>query len=355
MITPPIRRRISSDIKEAIKNPDVLDIDFEAPEGNFKYMISSGSTLLDLAISGGRTYGGGIPAGIIIEVFGPPSVGKTAILAEIIASVQIPGGDVWVLDPEARMDKQYMKTYDVTINEKNYSRPRTVPEVFDVIKKAAPAKKGIVNCVATDGLAALSTDLELKKGDKMGMRRGKEFSEGLRTTAIDIREKLLIVASSNQIRHGERGEFTPGGNAYPFYASLRIRMWRKSIIERERVIDEKGEHQDALKGTFSRATGQIVECEIVKSSLNEPFRKALVYIIFDYGLHDIMANLQFNKDVTKNTTYFCGDGKTYVALSDAVKYVEDHSLEDTVQERTRKLWYKIQDALKVERKPKIRS
>ncbi|KKL72996.1 hypothetical protein LCGC14_2079320 [marine sediment metagenome] len=355
MNKPPIRKK-AAEIKKVIKEEPVQLVDFEAPEGNFNYMISSGSTLLDLAISGGRIYGGGIPAGIIIEIFGPPSVGKTAILAEIIASVQIPGGDAWVLDPEGRMDKQYMKTYDVIIDEKNYSRPRTVPEVFDVIKKAAPAKKGIVNCVATDGLAALSTDLELKKGDKMGMRRGKEFSEGLRTTAIDIREKLLIVASSNQIRHGERGEFTPGGNAYPFYSSLRIRMWRKSLIERERTITEKGEDPDALKGTFSRKVGQIVECEIVKSSLDEPFRVAPVYIVFDYGLHDIMANLQFNKNATKNSTmYECGDGKEYVALNDAVKYVEDNSLEDAVQERTRKLWYKIQKILKVERKPKTRS
>jgi hypothetical protein len=36
-------------------------------------VISTGSTLLDLAISGNRIHGGGLPGGIMVEIFGSPS------------------------------------------------------------------------------------------------------------------------------------------------------------------------------------------------------------------------------------------------------------------------------------------
>ena len=52
-------------------------------EGDFGTVISTGSTLLDLAISGGRVRGGGIPAGILLEIYGPSGTGKTSVLAEM--------------------------------------------------------------------------------------------------------------------------------------------------------------------------------------------------------------------------------------------------------------------------------
>ena len=39
-------------------------------------LISTGSTLLDLAFSGGRVRGGGLPGGIMVEISGPSSAGK---------------------------------------------------------------------------------------------------------------------------------------------------------------------------------------------------------------------------------------------------------------------------------------
>lgn len=360
MVKPPIRIKDETGIKESLSEPAQV-FDFTPPEGNFEYVISSGSTLLDLAISGLRIYGGGIPAGIILEAFGPPSVGKTALLAEIIGSCQATGGTSDILDPEARMDKAYMQTFGVkmpTANDKkslgSYSRPRTVPEIFDVIKAAGHSTGNAINCVATDSLAALSTDLELDKGDKMGMRRGKEFAEGLRTTAIDIREKNLIIACSNQLKQGPKGSYTPGGTGIPFHASLRISMYQKELIERKMSITEKTKNRGELLGDFKKDTGVLTECTIIKSSLDEPYRKAPIYIMFNYGIDDIRGNAQFNKDVTKDTMYDCGDGKCYVSMNDVIKYVEANDLEEVLKERTRSLWYQIQDKLKVVRKPKVR-
>ena len=58
-------------IKErAKKEPERIQT--TANEGDFGAVVSTGSTLLDLAISGGRVRGGGVPSGILMEVYGQP-------------------------------------------------------------------------------------------------------------------------------------------------------------------------------------------------------------------------------------------------------------------------------------------
>ena len=46
-----------------------------------KSWVSTGSTLLDYIVSNRR--GGGLPVGRIIEIFGPPSIGKSHIATQI--------------------------------------------------------------------------------------------------------------------------------------------------------------------------------------------------------------------------------------------------------------------------------
>uniref|UniRef100_A0A6M3IW63 Putative RecA n=1 Tax=viral metagenome TaxID=1070528 RepID=A0A6M3IW63_9ZZZZ len=347
----------AEEVKEQIKVEEPQEFDFTPPKGNFKYRASTGSTLLDLSISGHRVPGGGVPSGIIMEVFGPPSVGKTSVLAELIASVQVRGGESWIADPEARMDHSYMEIYGTKIDSKNYFRPDTVPEFFDIIRKSNPKNPEITNIVAADSLAAFSTDLEMgEKGDKRGQQRAKEFSQGMRIVAREIDAKNLIIACSNQTRQGDFGDITPGGNAIPFHASLRIKMKLLGLIDKKKEFKKADDNSDsdALKGIFEKKTGIITECHIIKSSLDEPYRRAPIYIVFGYGIDDIRANLQFCKDVTGGTKYECPDGKSYVAIVDAIRYTEDNELEGHLKARTRKLWYKIQHALKTERKPKTR-
>ena len=195
-------------------------------------VISTGSTLLDLAISGGRIRGGGVPGGIIMEVFGPSGSGKTAILSELCASSQANGGEVCFLDPEARLDRQYCNIYGLSLPDKAYYRPDTVTEMFTFIEEWSPSSSDTINVIAADSLAALSTETEMEDRDKMGMRRAKEFSEGLRKTCRLIANKEWLIACSNQVREGVMGEVTPGGKGIPFYSSLRIRVRLRSKIPR---------------------------------------------------------------------------------------------------------------------------
>lgn len=314
--------------------------------------ISTGSTLLDLNISGGVIRGGGIPGGIIMEVYGPHSAGKTAILSELCASAQVNGGDVHFSDPEARLNKEYCRTYGMEIDKSRYSRPDTVEEMFRTIWdwNPRPRKKNSICVLAEDSLAALSTKLEMDGEDKMGMRRAKMFSEGLRKSARLIAQKNWIIACSNQERDGQMGgPVTPGGRGIPYYASLRMRIkqhYPKGKILKTRSVGSKGRKVNKVIGIWS-------DIEITKSSLDEPFRITPVYIIFGHGIDDVRANLQWMKDMTGTTKYDAID-KKFGQIEPAIKFIEDYDLEGALREEVIDMWEEIQEKFRVERKKKKR-
>jgi len=323
-------------------------------EGDFGVVVSTGSTLLDLAISGGHVRGGGIPLGILVEIFGPSGCGKSVLLSEIAGNIQRTGGSIMFHDPEARLNAQFAKMFGLEITDKNYDAPDLVTQVFKGVRDWQPeSKQGVINGVFADSLAALSTDLEMenKEGDKMGMRRAKEFSEELRKTCRIIKQKNYLMVCSNQVRvnmdAGPYGQkyVSPGGEAVGFYSSLRLRATRPEKIQSKvKVVGKE----------IKRPIGVRVEYEVFKSSVWKPYRTAPVTILFDYGIDDIRENLQFIKNYTKNTVYMVRDQKLDVSLEKSIAMVEDDGLESVLKDEVIDLWEEIESKFDSDRKPKIR-
>jgi len=345
------RRRSKSKMDKAVdsvkESAEMEDLDGLVI--SWKETLSTGSTLLDLAISSGRKYGGGVPGGILIEVYGRSGSGKTSILSELCGSAQACGGDIFFADPEARLDKEYAETYGVDVPKNAYFQPNTVTEMFDKFGSWKPDSKNTINVFAADSLAALSTDLEMEKGDKMGMRRAKEFSQELRKKARMINDNNWILACSNQVRQGDYGDITPGGKAVEFYASLRI-----SVNQKEKLFKEKQMTHEGKKGKkIKRAYGIMSQCVITKSSIDKPYRDVPIYIVFDYGIDDIRGNLQWLKETLGLTTYRAVD-KTYVRLDQAIDWIEKHNLEEELRKEVIQLWQEVEEKFKHQRKQKKR-
>ena len=319
-------------------------------DGDFATVVTTGSTLLDLAISGGRVRGGGVPSGILMEIFGPSGAGKSSVLAEMTAATQAKGGHVKFLDPEARLDQEYMRIYGMELAKEDYYMPDTVNEVFDHILKwePDPPKEGAVNMIATDSLAALSSELELSDaGDKMGMKIAKDFSQGLRKTCTRIRKNNFIIACSNQVRQGGTGEVTSGGKGIPFYASLRIRIGPPAKDKYLKSIKTlHGTKQEKIFGIQS-------VCTIKKSSVDDPFRTANLYIVFGLGIDDVRANLVYLKQNTEATSYLAVD-REFGRMDTAIKHIEDNNLELELREQVIDLWEEIEESFKSNRKQKRR-
>ena len=326
-------KRTAEQITQTIKDEEFESVEKQPLAWGNITTISTGSTLLDLNISGGRTPKGGIPGGVILEIAGPAGSGKTAILASIAADAQAKGGQVMFLDPEARFDQQYAEIYGIHLEGEDYYRPNTVEEVFERIYKWKPRNPDAINVVITDSLAALSTEMEMDDKDSYGMRRAKCFSEGLRKTARMISNNKWIIACSNQQRDGQYGATTPGGQAIKFYCSLRISMKQVKKITKEKEFHGK---------KIAKDLGIESQCVVVKSSLDDPFRTCHVSILFKKGLDPLRDELSFCKTVTNETTYNCID-KNYMSLDKAVEYIRAKGYENQITEQTIKLWLEIEN------------
>jgi recombination protein RecA len=313
--------------------------------------ISTGSTLLDLAISGGRVRGGGLPAGILVEIFGPSGSGKTVMLSEIAGNIQSKGGEVKFHDPEARLNKQFAKMFGLTLKDEDYSRPDTIPELFKAVRAWEPEGDKVIHGIMADSLAALSTDQEMdnEEGDKMGMRRPKEFSEQLRRTCRILAQNNYLMVCSNQVRVNVGATqwspkySSPGGEAIGFYSSLRLQTQIKNKIKKEKTYHGKA---------ISRIVGVDVEISVFKNSIWKPFRTAPVTIIFDYGVDDIRQNLQVLKNFSKGNMYTLGSQKLDKSMDVSIQMVEDEGLEESLRQEVILLWNKIEMQFDSHRKPK---
>lgn len=321
-------------------------------DGNTTIMYNTGSTLLNLAVSGTRVRGGGIPGGILIEIAGPPGSGKTVLLTETAGDAQRKEIPVMFRDPEARLNKVFAQIFDLDFDDLDLKSPNTVTQLFQGIREWDIDPKVGGACFA-DSLAALSTNMEMEKdeGDKMGMRRAKEFSEELRRTCRLLQERNILLMASNQLRvNQDAGMFgqkyvSPGGEAIGFYSSVRLRFIRVEKIKDKKTINGKLVH---------KVVGTKATIEVSKSSVDEPFRTAEIYIYFDYGIDDIRANLQFVKDFTKNTKYAVNDLDLDVSMDKSIKAVEEQELEEELKEQVIDLWEYIQSKFKSNRKKKKR-
>lgn len=363
--------------RQVVKNAQAPPQQVEKGLTDWSVTASTGSTLLDKAISGLKCRYGGLPGRMIMEISGPPGSGKTTLMAEIMGSIQRLGGEIRVDDPEARLDEQYCRRMGVhlpMVEDKSgllvpdpevYSQPDTVTDVIETIIGPLEDREGktrrsiyrawtpdpkSINGYGVDSLASLSTRMEMEQGDKMGQRRAKELSQGMRLISRRVHKYNLLLVFTNQLRDNVDGgqwapkKITPGGNAIPFYSSVRIMLSSMGKLRKDAKSDPYG---------------KLIKAEVTKNSKDIEWRSAPIYLIFGYGIDDIRANLQWLKDngafdepdpktgvMKKAGSYRVGD-KKYIGLDLAVEAVEAQNLEQEIRDMVVDLW----DQLEAEKRP----
>ena len=81
-------------------------------------VVSTGSLGLDIALGIG-----GLPAGRIVEIYGPESSGKTTLCLHVIANAQAKGGNCAIIDAEHAIDPGYAASIGVKVDELLISQP----------------------------------------------------------------------------------------------------------------------------------------------------------------------------------------------------------------------------------------
>ncbi len=355
-------RRVAEQVEETLESPPESD---RLPDVDWsRGVFSTGCTQLDLAIGGERVRGGGVPGGIMMEIYGPSGCGKTALMSEICGQAIARGGDWYVSDPEGRLDQEHARIYGVPIDHGRYDRPNTVPEVFGGISdwRPEPEKEGAICVRGVDSLAALSSQMEMsEEGDKRGQRRAKEFNEWTRKTCRKIANEGWLIVLTNQVRIGDYGEVTPGGPSIEYFSSIRVRIGHAKGWKVERTATVGVKEQTQIVGIRSSLYVQ-------KNSTGIAYRSGEVFIMNGHGIDDVRGNLTYLKEngykmmkqkgqkepvPTAYSWYPCVDREVQ-SLDAAVAYVEEKSYQAQLRENVIDLWEEINSALRVERAPKVR-
>jgi len=263
-----------------------------------KRWISTGSKQLDYIVSNRRD--GGLPEGRIIEIFGPPSIGKSHIATHIARSTQRMGGIVVYIDTENATNPENLQTLGVDISKRFvYVDTHCTEEVFDIaektILKAKTFSKDAPITIIWDSVAASSPKAELEGAydkDTIGLQ-ARTISKAMRKITGLIGDQRVLFVCLNQVRtkigvlYGDPTA-VPGGNAIPFHASVRIKL---------------GAGQQ-VKGANDAVIGINVSAKTIKNKVGPPFRSANFQIHFGKGIveHEEIFDLlrNFGKDMVND-------------------------------------------------------
>lgn len=220
--------------------------------------IPTGSIALDIAL------GGGIPVGRFTQISGPLSSTKTTQAVHIIREAQKLGYVCAMIDAEGTTDRAYLESLGVDVNNLLYTRPDGLEEATQLILDYQ--RSGAVNLVVWDSIEATpptkEIETEMEDNLQMGIKQKllsaffRKYQAGNNYLAREGKEPFTLIAL-NQLRerigvmYGDP-EYTPGGRAIGFTASVDIRLKKGDWI-----VEGKGENKNIV--------GQVVKFKIEKN------------------------------------------------------------------------------------------
>ncbi|QNK01764.1 hypothetical protein [Dyella telluris] len=287
--------------------------------------LDTGYAPLNEAISGDLEKG--LPGGRLIEIFGPPSAGKTAIATAVMKSAQQMGGIAMFNDHERSFDigLGVALGLDPTPGRWVYKMPRTFEQsIDDTVKlaRAIRAKKAIPDeapiVAVFDSLASMVPQSklmddkgEMRESSSMGMHDNLALAKATSTSfpalmqhASELNICLIFLNQQRQkpgVAYGDPTT-TPGGNAPEFFASVRIQLSRR--VEKDKKTKE--------------VEGQAITAVCKKNKVNRPFLSAewdFKFMEDGTGKFDVFeGTLEYMKAkgyIETSGSYVIWEGKSY--------------------------------------------
>lgn len=231
-------------------------------------VISTGSLKLDQALGIG-----GLPKGRMVEIYGQEASGKTTLALHIVKEAQQLGGCCAYIDVENAMNPSLAEAMGVDIENLLIAHPTSAENSLSIVNTLTTS--GSVDVIVVDSVAALVPQCEI---DGMISLNSEEVQSRLMTQALRkihyslSRSKTLIIFV-NQVRNksksinGAVNMVTCGGNALKFYAAMRMRIVRNSLLE----------NKDEIFGIS-------ISVQVTKNKLAPAMKKATLNIGFGRGI-----------------------------------------------------------------------
>jgi hypothetical protein len=320
--------------------------------------FTTGITLLDLVVGGGvkAGFGMGYPSGTIVRDWGDSSSSKTYKACHFIAANYYKYKDKlkWCYQDVEHGNTIDTKTlYGFDLMGESFKGPKEVKtvedweyDVFKFLEYLKPDEYGIYILDSLDFLSDVAT--EARKDERHALYdKGKEVETGsfnmsnpkflsqemYRGLSAELDKKKVLLYIISQARDNiNAGMWAPkdrvnGGRATRFAESVRI----KSVAH-------------AKEETSGRATCIEVGTIAEKTRHTRPFRSCMFPVIFDWGLDDAGANIDFLFDLRSDKTgellgradAVCWEEAEPVTLDSLTDFLKENNVFDACSQKLAK-------------------
>lgn len=279
---------------------DIIDkFGSEVFEGHTKSIeaISTGCLSLNTSIGVG-----GIPKGMITELYGPEGSGKTTVALNTAKVVANKGGKVLYIDVENLLNTSLLKAVlgeDTKVENIIILTPESAEDAFIMAEKGIESTE--FELIVIDSIGAMASrkekEVEFDK-DTMG-QLPRLVGRFIKRNIYSIRTSNVAVLALNQVRDNVgayRGGYkTPGGHQLQHEAAVRIALTKGENLTRGKEI-----------------VGIVTKFVIKKNKLAPPFRSFTIPILFGQGIDYYSDMIDFAKllgVITSSGPYYKFEGE----------------------------------------------
>lgn len=298
-----------------------------------RHWLDMGYPPLNKILSG--QYNRGLPSGRIIEIYGPSAAGKTLLATQAMIAAQKAGGFAIFVDWERAFNAQFASEMGLDVNFPKFIYKRsatweegntTAMKAAEQIRKSYPEVPIVV--VFDSVAAAVPKSMAEKEIDEYTMNDTTALARVTSTTLKAVNQYVgefdVTAIYLNQIRtkpgvvYGDPTT-TPGGSSMEFYATTRLALGAKKIME--------------TSGGEKEFKGRLIGIETKKNKVSRPFQETSLRLIydeegrahFDYTLGMLEHVIEIGKLDEKAGRVTWTDGKSYFK-SVLAKKIDDEGL-----------------------------
>lgn len=245
-------------------------------------VIPTGILPLDMALGVG-----GLPKGRIVEMYGPPSSGKSTLSLHVIAEAQAMGLTCAYIDMEYAFDSGYARAIGVDVESLVFAQPDNAEQALETAIRLT--NSGEIAVVVIDSVAALvpRAEIEGEVGEAFVGLQPRIIGQAMRKIVGAAGRSNTLVIFINQLREAigkmyGPSEYRPGGKSLGYAASVCLDIRRIQTVKKG---EQAVANRTRVKVTKNKVSPPHKQAEFdLEYGVGVPKANALLDCAIDFGI-----------------------------------------------------------------------